>query len=128
MAYADTDEVAGQWRPLSEAERTRATALLEMAAILIRRHVELDGLSFGDEKLVIAKQVSIDMVIDALTPGEHRGKASYSDTTGGIVESATLSNPKATVVFTIEQLALFGISPVPQPSWHFGDGACRDLW
>lgn len=121
MAYATADEVAGQWRPLVSTEQTRATALLEMAAILLRRHVPLADLSFGDERLVVAKQVSIDMVIDALTPGENRGKASYSTAVGGIVESATLLSPKATIVFTAEQRELFGLSKGALPSYYFGD-------
>lgn len=128
MAYANADDLAGQWHPLSEVERTRATALLDMAAIILRRHVPLDTLDFGDERLTIAKQVSIDMVIDALTPGDYRGRSSYSQTVGGIAESATLLNPSATLVFTEAQKELFGLPSGSQPSWYFGDGGCRDLW
>lgn len=119
--YATPEEVAGQWRPLSPVQQARATALLNMAAIILRRHVALDGLPFGDENLEIAKQVSIDMVIDALTPDAHRGKSSYSLGVGGIVESATLLNPSATLTFTAAQRSMFGLSQGAEPRAHFGD-------
>lgn len=121
MPFATPEEVAGQWRPLSSVQQARATALLNMAAIILRRHVALDGLPYGDENLEIAKQVSIDMVIDALTPDAHRGKASYSLGVGGIVESATLLNPSATLTFTAAQRSMFGLCQGAEPRAHFGD-------
>ncbi|WP_027500410.1 hypothetical protein [Rhodococcus sp. UNC363MFTsu5.1] len=121
MAHADHSEVAGQWRPLSPVEQTRATALLEMAEILIRRNVPADQVA-STEGQKIAKQVSVEMVIDALTPGIHRGKSSYAMTVGGIADSATLLNPAATIVFSEAQRALFGIATRAEPRWYFGDG------
>ncbi|MGR6579271.1 hypothetical protein ACT89R_01700 [Rhodococcus qingshengii] len=121
MAFATPDEVAGQWRPLNAVQQTRATALLDMAAIILRRHVPLDGLPYGDENLEIAKQVSIDMVIDALIPGEHRGKSSFSLGVGAEVESATLLNPSAKITFTADQRSLFGLCRGAEPRANFGD-------
>ncbi|WP_458681947.1 hypothetical protein [Prescottella equi] len=119
-AYATVDAVEEQWQPLTAQEKARAGALLGMAAVLLRRNVP--ELADPDaETEAVARQVSIDMVIDALLSGAHRGKSSYSTTVGRIVDSATLLNPSATVVFTTEQRALFGLSDTPSPSWYFGD-------
>ncbi|WP_047888542.1 hypothetical protein [Rhodococcus sp. ARP2] len=121
MAYATPAEIVAQWRPLTPEQTARSTALLDMAAIMLRRHVVLDNLPLGDEKLTIAKQVSIEMVIDALIPGDHRGKSAYAFTVGSIVESATLLNGTATLVFTTAQRDLFGLSLGAEPRYKFGD-------
>lgn len=118
--YATVDAVEEQWQPLTDQEKARAGALLGMAAVLLRRNVP-DLVAPNAETVAVARQVSIDMVVDALLPGEHRGKASYSTTVGRIVDSATLLNPATTVVFTADQRALFGLSDTPSPSWRFGD-------
>lgn len=119
--FATVPQIIEQWGPLDSVQQARATALLDMAAIILRRHVDFSGLAAGDEKLRIAKQVSIDMVIDALTPDGRRGMSSHSSTVGGITESVTLLNPAATLTFTETQRLLFGLTRAAEPQWHFGE-------
>lgn len=125
MAYADSSDVAEQWRALSDAESTRADALLDMAEILIGHHVDLTGLATTDPQMRVAKQVSIDMVIEALAPGV-RGSSfsSYSVQIDDAVESATLRDgaDTSTITLTRGMLALFGLSQSGQmPVGYFGD-------
>lgn len=121
MAFATPDELAAQWGPLDSIQQARSTALLDMAERMLRKHVDFSGAQAGDDLLEIAKQVSIDMVIDALIPGQHRGKSSYSLAAGSFQESATLLNPSATLVFTKDQRALFDLPGGASPRWYFGD-------
>lgn len=119
--FATVPDLIEQWGPLDSVQQARATALLDMAAIILRRHVDFSGLTAGDEKLRIAKQVSIDMVLDALIPGARRGMSSHSSTVGGITESVTLLNPAATLTFTEDQRALFDLTRNAAPRGHFGE-------
>lgn len=125
MAYAQHADVAAQWRALSTQEMTRATALLEMAAILIDFHVDLAGLPADHPKLRVAKQVSIDMVIEALeSAGRRGGVASYSVQLDNALDSRTYRDGdySTTVVLTGAQRALFGLSTTEQsPVGWFGD-------
>ncbi|MBR7191721.1 hypothetical protein [Gordonia sp. SCSIO 19800] len=125
MAYAQHTDVAAQWRALSSEETTRATALLEMAAILIDFHVDLTGLPDSHPKIRVAKQVSIDMVIEALESAGHRGGvASYSVQLDNAIDSRTYreGDYSTSVVFTGAQRALFGLSSTEQsPVGFFGD-------
>lgn len=125
MAYADPFDVAEQWRALSSAETSRAEALLDMAAILIGHHVDLAGYTSTDPLMRVARQVSIDMVIEALAPGFRSGAfSSYSVQMDGAVESATLREgaDTSTITLTRGMLALFGLSQSGQmPAGSFGD-------
>lgn len=122
MAYAQHADVAAQWRALSTHEMTRATALLDMAAILIDHHVDVAGLPHGAS---IARQVSIDMVIEALeSAGRRGGVASYSVQLDNALDSRTYRDGdySTTVVLTGAQRALFGLSTTEQsPVGWFGD-------
>lgn len=125
MAYADSSEVAEQWRALSSAEENRADALLDMAEILIGHHVDLTGYVALDPLMRVAKQVSIDMVREALTSGVRGGAvSSYSVTMDDAVESATYRDgaDTSTITLTRGMLALFGLSQSGQmPVGSFGD-------
>ncbi|GAA4809604.1 MULTISPECIES: hypothetical protein [Tomitella] len=117
-AFATVEQLVAQWRPLKATEKVRAEKLLDMAAVLIRRHVTVVP---GSEDESTARQVSLEMVRAALLPGVHEGKSSYSDTAGDVVESATLLNPAATLRFTRDQKDLFGVGTASAPQWFFGD-------
>lgn len=124
MSYATTTDIQQQWRALSSQEAVRATALLDMAGILIDRHVDdLPGLPEGHWKLRVAKQVSIDMVIDALESAVHRGGLSaHSVQLDDAVESRSYRDGdySTVVVFTADMRTMFGLASVG-PAWHFGD-------
>jgi len=125
MAYASQASLAAQWRPLSITEQVRATALFDMAAILIDRHVALDGLPEEHPQVRVAKQVSIEMVREALAAAERSGGvSSYSIQLDGGVDSRTYRDGDyaATVTLTADMLSLFGLSGSGQsPVGSFGD-------
>ncbi|QDM56355.1 head-to-tail adaptor [Gordonia phage Sidious] len=123
MSYAEPADIQAQWRTLTSQETARATALLDMAAILIDRHVtDLSGLAADHWKRRVAKQVSIDMVVDALESAVHRGGLSaHSVQIDDAVESRSYRDGEysTVLVFTAEMRAMFGIASVG-PSWRFG--------
>ena len=126
MAYADTVDIEAQWRALSEQETARATALLDMAAILIDRHVDsLVGLPADHWRIRVAKQVSIDMAIEAIeSAGRRGGLATHSVQLDDAIESRGYRDGdySTTVTFTGEMRAMFGLSSASQsPVGYFGD-------
>ena len=124
MAYAETGEIVSQWRTLSGTETARAEALLDMASILLDRHVPLAGLPEGHPHLRVAKQVSIDMVIEALAPELRGGIKQYQVELDDAIESATLreGSDTSTITFTRGMRALFGLPSSGQmPVGSFGD-------
>ncbi|HEY9315792.1 hypothetical protein [Williamsia sp.] len=124
MSYATRTELAGQWRTLSGTEEIRADALLDMAGILIDHHVDLGGLAEGDWRLRVAKQVSIDMVIEALAPESRGGVSQYQVELDDAIESATYreGSDTSTITFTKGMRALFGMPGTGQtPVGSFGD-------
>lgn len=128
QSYATTKEMTPKWlrltgRPLTPDQETEAREALVIAGILIRKHVDMTSADFGDdEKIAVARHVSIEMVISALAVGyEVYNKSQYATTVGGIADSATLINPSATMFFTAAQKELFGVGPTAEPQWYFGD-------
>lgn len=122
VSYATTDDIPASWRPTTADKIQEATNALELAAILIRRNIDMSNLDVDDDRLVIARHVSIDMVRPIVTmTTETYGKVQYSTTVGGIADSATLANPSATLYFTAAHKELFGVGPATAPQWRFGD-------
>lgn len=121
MPFAESDDIAEQWRPLTQAEEARAEGLLIIAERLIRLHVT----TFTDADLLVAKQVSIEMVTDALDNGPR--------STGPRITQATLDGGSYTATvpdgeghswvlsFTSDMRKLFGLSATPDPEYYFGD-------
>lgn len=83
--YADVGDLEGYWRPLSDAEQGRATALLGWAAKLIN---ELPGYADFDE--LTCAQVSMDMVKRAMINGDGVTESTSSQTMD--VLSAAVTN------------------------------------
>ncbi|OZC62141.1 hypothetical protein CH267_00950 [Rhodococcus sp. 06-621-2] len=120
--YATIDDIPESWRPRTAGKVQDAVNALELAAILIRRNVDMTNLDIDDEKLIIARHVAVDMVRPLISlADENYGKTQYSTTVGGIADSATLLNPSGTLYFTEAYKALFGIGPATVPQFHFGD-------
>ena len=125
MAYAEPDDLVAQWRTLTSQEAVRATALLDMAAILIDSRVDLAGLPDEHPRVRTARQVSIEMVREALSSAARGGGVSaFSVQLDGAAESRTYRDGDyaATVTLTFDMLALFGLSASAQsPVGYFGD-------
>lgn len=82
--YADASDLAGYWRPLSDAEQARATVLLGWAAQLISEQPA----SASFEPLVCA-QVSMDMVKRAMMNGDGVSESTASQAMDVVSSSVT---------------------------------------
>lgn len=124
MAFATAEQLAAQWRPLTPRERVRAIALLVIAEQLIRSKVTIAPDDAA--KLAVAKQLSIELVTDALDKGPRR--------TSPVVTSATLEGGSYTVELPDDDgrawvlqwvdamYALFGVGDgSKQPAFYFGN-------
>lgn len=124
MAFASHEDIAAQWRPLTEPEQLRATGLLAVAARLIRRHVTIAD--DDTELLAVAKQASIEMVTATLANGARQAPAAGAVTTATL-EAASYSVEYSdsagswVLTFTPELRELFGLTTHPEPAYYFGD-------
>lgn len=123
MAFATAQDIAGQWRPLTGREQTRATALLAIAEILIRAHVPDVDTNAG--RLAVAKQVAIEMVADALGNGARRVAPAVTQASlDGAAYTASLPDGAGgewVLTFTEDMARLFGLASARQPAFYFGD-------
>ncbi|MFH5231891.1 hypothetical protein [Antrihabitans spumae] len=120
MPFAEPDDIAEQWRPLTSAEEARAEGLLVIAERLIRRHVTITA-----DDLLVAKQVSIEMVTDALDNGPRSmGPKITQATLDGASYTATVPDADGhtwVLTFTSDMRELFGLAATPGPEYYFGD-------
>ncbi|MGN7133387.1 hypothetical protein ACTHQY_08950 [Rhodococcoides corynebacterioides] len=125
MAFATTQEIAAQWRPLSDEEKKAAEALLGAAYRWIKRkRPDIDDTDPD------AKLVSIAVAKNALLAGEHAGYSQVSRTLGPRSFSATIANPDAALAWAKWMKDLLGISDSEHaaPRATFGDGGFRERW
>lgn len=124
MAFATIDEVADQWRTLTNRETERGTGLLDLAEQLIRSKVDIAPTD--TVKLAAAKQLSIELVTDALDNGPRRSAPAVTQASldGGAYTVALPDGDGRAwlLVWTDAMYALFGVSNgEQQPAYYFGD-------
>lgn len=111
--FADPDDVAARWRPLTAAETTTAQALLQDASALIRqRFPGIDSqVTSGAVDPGILTMVAANMVKRALvTPDD--GVAQETQGMGPFSRGQTYANPLQNVFFTqADLLAIIGYQP-----------------
>lgn len=118
--YAEVQDVDGEVeRPFSDVDNRRAESLITAASRLLDRYVTIDRSE--PEQMGLAKIVVVDMVAEALAPGEHRGHQSYSWRNGALSGSGTLVASAGALRLLDWHLAMFGASGALAPSWYFGD-------
>lgn len=121
MVYADPSEVAPHLgREFSDSDSYRAQSLVVAASKLLDLHVTINP--DDKEQLDLARIVVIDMVTEALVPGEHRGHQSYSWRNGALAGSGTLVGTAGALRLLDWHVAMFGAPSSLSPSWYFGDG------
>lgn len=122
MEYAASSDVAREVdREFTEADKYRAQSLVMAASRLLDSHVTINR--DDDEQLKLAQVVVVDMVAEALAPGEYRGHQSYSWRNGALAGSGTLVATAGALRLLDWHLAMFGAPSSLAPSWSFGDGA-----
>lgn len=110
MAYATVSDIEARWRALSADEQAQATVLLDDAAAMLSRLVEVDETDEGQAELL--KVVSCSMVIRSMsqTASELFGVSQSSITAGVYSQSTSYANPSGDMYLTRMEKRLLGIS------------------
>lgn len=110
-AYATITDLEARWRPLIGDERTRATALLNDAAVRINSCAPPPALPDGltDTEQALRLMVSCDMVKRAMLAGAAPGVTQQSQTVGVFSQQATFANPAGDMYLTKEEKKLLGV-------------------
>jgi len=105
-AFATFCDLEARWRPLSEAERTRADVLLEDASELVRSlNPNIDEqIAVGIVREGVAKAVACAIVKRAMqSVGDYDGITQMSETTGPFTQSASFANPTGDLYLTKDE-------------------------
>jgi len=107
MAYATVEDLAARWRPLSAAEATRATVLLDDAAVRIDAAKKpADPITDAE----VRKIVSCEMVKRAMLTPVNQPAATQTQQTAGIFQQGiTYANPGGELYMTKEDRRLLGL-------------------
>lgn len=104
MAYANVEDLAARWRPLSGAETTRATVLLDDAAVRIDA-AKPPAVPLADAE--VRKIVSCEMVKRAMLSN---GITQQSQNSGGLFsQQVTYANPTGDMYLTREDKKILGV-------------------
>lgn len=123
-AFATPAQLAVQWRTLTAAESEAAASHFDTVASLIRTEFrERAGLAdVPDDRLGVARTVSIEIVKTALSTGMWPGHTQYGRTEGPRIKSGTLASPGGSLALTDWQRQLLGLPINPAPRWNFPVG------
>jgi hypothetical protein len=96
--YATVDDVAAAWRPLSDAQRTRAKHWLEVASRRVRRRWPDTDTRIAASTLDVkdVRDVVVDLVLEVLDGPPVRGARSWSEGSGSESRSVTLASDSGT--------------------------------
>ena len=112
-AFATVEDLEARWRPLSEAEKGRASVLLDDATALVSRACGASGVDFegGDECFQQAlKAVTCSVVARAMSaPVDGPTVSNTSQTAGPFSQSFTYSNPGGDLYLTSSERKELGI-------------------
>ena len=108
MAYAEVSDLEALWRTLSDDEKERAAALLDVAAVLLDSELKRCGVkSEGLEDAL--RYVSCEMVRRKMAAGEYGDVTSVSRTAGSFNEQISPYNPSGDMYLTSNERRLLGI-------------------
>ena len=126
MAYATVSDIEARWRALSADEQAQATVLLDDAAAMLSRLVEVDETDEGQAELL--KVVSCSMVIRSMsqTASELFGVSQSSITAGVYSQSTSYANPSGDMYLTRMEKRLLGITSGYIGSIRPRIGGCHD--
>jgi hypothetical protein len=114
VPFADPDDVANRWRPLSDNETNMANAFLDDASLMIRaQYPGIDGeVDTGAVDPDILRSVTANMVKRAMIGIATAGASQASSTVGPFSQSVTYSNPTGNLYITaVEDTFIRGYRP-----------------
>ncbi|MFC9769278.1 Gp19/Gp15/Gp42 family protein [Rhodococcus jostii] len=104
-AFATIDDLELFWRPLTDPETSRATALLDYAATIITARVA-DVSAAGDTVLQL---VSVSMVKRAMIGTDLDGVSTDQHTAGPFSTSRSYTNPMGNLYLSADDLRLLRV-------------------
>lgn len=105
-AYATAEDLAAYWRELSEAEKTKAAAMLGYASAIVRAHCQGEP---GDADA--ARFVACDMAKTAMQAGTDSAPVTQLTMTGGpYSRTMQYANPTGDLYWKSQYDAVLGLS------------------
>lgn len=109
MAFATVADLEARWRPLTTEEESRASVLLDDAAVYLSALVTVDPTD--EEQAAVLKTVSCSMVQRVMSADvDTYGLSQTSMTTGSYTQSMTFANPSGDFYLTGFEKVMLGIS------------------
>lgn len=127
MAFATYEDVEGRWRTLTADEQTRATSLLDDAAVILSGMVTLE--EGNREQAAALRLVSCNMVIRSMVASESGafGVDELQATMGPFGQTAHFANPHGDMYLTKLDKKLLGIGGgkgrILHPAYGAGDAS-----
>jgi hypothetical protein len=109
MAFATVADLEARWRPLTTEEESRASVLLDDAAVYLSALVTVDPTD--EEQAAVLKTVSCSMVQRVMSADvDTYGLSQTSMTAGSYTQSMTFANPSGDFYLTGFEKVMLGIS------------------
>lgn len=110
MAFATYEDIEARWRTLTADEQTRATTLLDDAAVMLNRLVVVDASDM--EQADALKIVSCNMVIRSMVASASSafGVDELQATMGPFGQTAHFANPSGDMYLTKLDKRLLGVT------------------
>ena len=116
MNYCTIEDINTLWRPLTQAETPRATALIEIVSASLREEDRKVGrnldemVSYDPDLAVVAKSVSVDVVARTLmTSTNQEPMTQMSQAAGGYSVSGSFLVPGGGLFIKQSELARLGL-------------------
>lgn len=108
--YATVEDLETLWRPLTEAEKPRAEALLDMVESVLNYEAEKVGEYLGNCGAQVIKSVIVDVVARTLmTSTNQEPMTQMSQSAGGYTTSGTFLVPGGGLFIKKSELARLGL-------------------
>lgn len=116
MNYCTIEDINTLWRPLTQAETPRATALIDIVSASLREEARKVGrnldemVSYDPDLAVVAKSVSVDVVARTLmTSTNQEPMTQMSQAAGGYSVSGSFLVPGGGLFIKQSELARLGL-------------------
>lgn len=108
--YATVQDLETLWRPLTDAEKPRADALIDLVEVLLDSEAEKVGSYLGRCGAQVVKSVIVDVVARVLmTSTDQEPMTQVSQSAGGYTASGTFLVPGGGIFIKKSELARLGL-------------------